>query len=95
MAYDSPTTHGFYLFREALIQIGMVTRDLPRIGSADENCPVNEVDDDIGTNYCIGEIPATKLALCGRPARFCHLFNLKNYLLHVPKRTFLRSEGGY
>lgn len=56
-----------HLSQEALIQLGVITRNFPRIGSVDENCTVNEVDDEIETNHCINELSASKLAPCGCP----------------------------
>ena len=67
MAYVSPNIQRFYLSRETLIQHCMISRDFPRISSADENCTVTEVDDEINTNHYIGELSATKFGPCGCP----------------------------
>lgn len=42
MVYVSPRTHRFYLSKEALIQLDVIPRDFPRIGSATENCGISE-----------------------------------------------------
>ena len=46
VTYISPDTERFYLLRETLIQLRVITRYFPHIGSTDENCTVSEVDDD-------------------------------------------------
>ena len=56
MPYVSPNIQRFYLSRETLIQHCMISRDFPRISSADENCTVNEADDEINTNHYIDEL---------------------------------------
>ena len=53
LVYISPSTNRFYLSREALIQLDVISTDLPRIGAATE----------------IYSITATQYALCGCPAR--------------------------
>ena len=67
MPYVSPNIQRFYLSRETLIQHCMISRDFPRINSADENCTVNEADDEINTNHYIDELSATKFGPCGCP----------------------------
>ena len=41
MTYVSPSTQRFYLSRDALIQLGVISKDFPRIGSADGECAVD------------------------------------------------------
>jgi len=43
MTYVSPSTQRFFLSQEALIQLGVIAKDFPRVGSADEECTV-EID---------------------------------------------------
>ena len=40
MTYVSPSTQRFFLSREALIQLGVIAKDFPRVGSADEECTI-------------------------------------------------------
>ena len=42
MTYVSPNTQRFYLSREALIQLGVIGKNFPRVGSADEECAIEE-----------------------------------------------------
>ena len=58
MAYVSPRTQRFYLSEEALVQLRVIPRDFPRIGSASENCVIAET-----------EQSETPLAPCGCPKR--------------------------
>ena len=58
MAYVSPRTQRFYLSKEALVQLDVIPRDFPRIGSASENCVVED------KNHS-----DTPLAPCGCPKR--------------------------
>jgi hypothetical protein len=53
MAYISPDTTRFYLSRNALIQLDVITRDFPRIGAATEASPIE----------------SSPQASCGCPAR--------------------------
>jgi len=49
MTYVSPGTYRFYLSREALIQLGVIAKDFPCVGSADEECIM---DNDIAPCGC-------------------------------------------
>ena len=40
MAYVSPSTNKFYLSREALVQLGVISKDFPRVGAFMESCPI-------------------------------------------------------
>ena len=40
MAYVSPSTEKFYLSREALVQLGVITMDFPRVGAALESSAI-------------------------------------------------------
>ena len=40
MVYISSSTKRFYLSREALIQLGVISKDFPRVGAAMESCSV-------------------------------------------------------
>ena len=43
MVYVSPCTNRFYLSREALIQLGVISKDFPRIGAATETAGIDNV----------------------------------------------------
>ena len=47
MVYVSPSTNKFYLSREALVQLGVISRDFPRVGAFVESCPIQ-----LGTADC-------------------------------------------
>ena len=42
MVYITPDTERFYLSRSALIQLGVISKDFPRVGSVLESCPVED-----------------------------------------------------
>ena len=42
IAYVSPDTQKFFLSREALIQLHVISKDFPRIGAVTETCPVED-----------------------------------------------------
>ena len=42
MTYVSPNNQRFYLSREALVQLGVIAKDFPRVGSADEECAIDD-----------------------------------------------------
>jgi len=74
MAYISPNTRRFYLSREALIQLGIITKDFPRIGSADESSAVNDENAEINTRspstgHLTNELISVQPAACGCPTR--------------------------
>ena len=48
MVYVSPSTTKFYLSREALVQLGVIARDFPRVGTFVESCPIQLGSADCG-----------------------------------------------
>ena len=48
MVYVTPDTERFYLSRSALIQLGVISKDFPRVGSALESCPVEDARAECG-----------------------------------------------
>ena len=67
MAYVSPSTNKFYLSREALIQLGVISKDFPRVGSFIELCPIQMNVADCGCQ--IRSLPPSRPA--NLPFRCC------------------------
>ena len=58
MAYVSPSTNKFYMSREALVQLGVISKDFPRVGAFVESCPIQ-----VGTADCgcqLRSLPPTR-----------------------------------
>ena len=63
MAYVSPATENFYLSREALIKLGVISKNFPQIG---ENCSIKESD---AATAATTEKNSKGLAPCGHFSR--------------------------
>lgn len=42
MTYVKQSAYCFYLWREALIPVDVISKDFPKVGSADEECTVDD-----------------------------------------------------
>ena len=66
MVYISPEAKSFFLSKDAMIQLCIVSHDFPQIGAADNHVPSCHA---IGTNDVHSVPPNHKLAECGCPVR--------------------------
>ena len=67
MAYVSPSTSRFYLSREALVQLGVISKSFPQIGAFTESCPIEDGVAECGCQ--IRSLPPTRPATL--PFRCC------------------------
>ena len=88
MVYISPDANTFFLSREAMVQLGIISTGFPRIGEAlsiDSNCQAITTIDTVDNS-----IPNDSLQSVVAQNTLCHQANQPNFPLHA----FLRTKTG-